>query len=81
MIPTLVAVIAAPATLAGRARGNLVLVGSHAPIDARGLETRTASRDGRPVEVLAAVGDVDRFVAGATVLTDDFAPVDQMLLP
>jgi spermidine synthase len=49
--------------------GNAVIVASDRPFDADRLDPE----DGRRVD------DVDAFVDGATLLTDDFAPVDQLL--
>jgi hypothetical protein len=55
-------------TAAGRL-GNSVIVASDQPFDARNIHPQ----DGRLVD------DIDAFVEGATALTDDFAPVDQLL--
>ena len=49
--------------------GNAVIVASDRPFDADRLDPE----DGRLVD------DIDTFIDGATVLTDDFAPVDQLL--
>jgi len=49
--------------------GNAVIVASDRPFDA----DRLGPEDGRLVD------DIDTFIDGATVLTDDFAPVDQLL--
>ena len=46
-----------------------MIVASDRPIDVRAIDP-----DGGRL-----VDDVDSFVDGATVLTDDFAPVDQLL--
>jgi len=71
-----VLLVRGPETAAGR-RGNSVVVASDAPLDA-----------GRYRQAVLAAGDsgavldgaeLDEFVAGATVLTDEFAPVDQLL--
>ena len=57
--------------------GNVVLVASHEPLDP------AASRRGRAGDpeagVLVGAPELDAFVAGAPVLTDDFAPTDQLL--
>jgi spermidine synthase len=74
-----VAVLAPPAVLAGKDGGNLVLVGSDAPVQLEALAERAAVR-GEPGSV-AAPAAVRRFAAGAQVLTDDDAPVDQLLSP
>jgi MFS family permease len=62
-----VAVITPP----GSAFGNHVLVGSGAPIDLGPVDPA----DGTPVTGAA----LDRFIGGAEALTDDHAPVDQLL--
>ncbi len=49
--------------------GNSVIIASDQPFDAGRLDPQ----GGRLVD------DVDAFIDGATVLTDDFAPVDQLL--
>ena len=76
-----VAVIATASTLgSGGGAGNIVLLASDRPIDAAGLRLRIAAEGDVAAEVLAADGDLDAFTAGAPVLTDDFAPVDQLLV-
>lgn len=69
-----VAVILGPGAAAG-GNGNSVIVASNQPFDAAALDARrrVAGDDGE------LVADIDDFVDGATVLTDDFAPVDQLL--
>lgn len=73
-------VVLAPApTLDGVGGGNLVLVGSDAPVPVDALRELAARRgDG------GAVADEKRtaaFAGDARVLTDDDAPVDQLLTP
>jgi SAM-dependent methyltransferase len=65
-----VEVVLSAGAAAGRI-GNSVIVASDRPLDA----SRLQPDDGRLVDDLAA------FVGGATVLSDDFAPVDQLLTP
>lgn len=72
-----VAVLAPPDTLAGRGGGNLVLVASDAPLPLAAIASRLP-RDGTG---WAVQRDAAAFAAGARVLTDDFAPVDQLLTP
>lgn len=69
-----VAVVLGPSVAQGGS-GNSVIVGSDRPIDVDALERRRrlAGDDGRYVD------DVGSFVDGAAVLTDDFAPVDQLI--
>jgi MFS family permease len=75
-----VALVGQPAALAGRAGGNLVLVASQAPIDADAVRGRIAAAgelDG--ADILAAGPGLDAFIGDASVLTDDHAPVDQLI--
>ena len=52
-----------------------MIIASDTPIGARALDSmRVAAND--PGEVVA---DFDAFIDGATILTDDFAPVDQLI--
>ena len=71
-----VAVLAPPAIVAGEEGGNLVLVASEEPLDLESLASRAASR-GEP----GAVAPARPFAGKAQVLTDDDAPVDQLLTP
>jgi SAM-dependent methyltransferase len=68
-------------TLTGgpRAGGNLVLMASDRPIDAAAVAARLAGR-GVAWDVIAGP-ELSRWVGDASVLTDDFAPVDQLLTP
>jgi spermidine synthase len=74
-----VALAAAPATVRGEGGGNLVVVASRSPIDTAAWQ---AAIDGRGLdwEVLDGAA-LDAWVGDAPVLTDDFAPVDQLLTP
>lgn len=60
--------------------GNLVVVASHAPLDTAGLRTALADRRVEDWQVIEGPA-VDDWTAGAPVLTDDYAPVDQLLTP
>ena len=71
-----VAVLAPPSSYAGG--GNVVLVASHEPIDADAIEQRVVG-GGDQVRIVTGDDELAAFVAGATVLTDDFAPVDQLI--
>ncbi len=63
----------------GRVGGNYVVVASDAPLPLEGI--RDANRDrGRRDELLTG-SDLSAFIADAEVLTDDHAPVDQLLTP
>lgn len=72
-----VAVFAPPRYLVGEAGGNFVLAASDAPLPVDGIVSAIAARAG--TEVAAAGEALDGFVGGAEPLTDDFAPVDQMI--
>ena len=68
-----------PFTLSGNGGGNLVAIASDSPIDKAAVERGFAERD-----LAWDVIDGDRsrtWVDGAPVLTDDYAPVDQLLTP
>lgn len=69
-----VEVIVGPQALRGL-RGNSVIVASDRPIDTAAIEAQLRRLDegGRRVEDLAT------YLDGAEILTDDFAPVDQLL--
>lgn len=81
---THVAVFAPPARLepreAGRG-GNFVVVASDAPIDVDAILASNAARGDDEAAVSTADGTLEEFVGDAPVLTDDFAPVDQILTP
>jgi spermidine synthase len=72
-----VAVVAPPGYFEGSQGGNYVLVGSDGGLDIAGIEWKIASRAGS--EVVVTGDELDRFIAGAAPLVDDFAPVDQMI--
>ena len=73
-----VAVITWDATFDGSSGGNVVLVASHEPFDAAALDgaVRTATAG---AHVLSGDQALDAFTAGAPILTDDFAPADQLI--
>ena len=71
------ALFAPPDYITGTVGGNFVLVASQGPIDVAGIEQAIGRRGGTEVGIIGE--RLDRFVDGAPVLTDDFAPVDQML--
>jgi spermidine synthase len=72
-----VAVLAPPDYLAGRSGGNFVLVASDMRIDVAAIEAALAARGG--IERAVTGEELAGFVDEAPILTDDFAPVDQML--
>ena len=75
-----VALIAGRPTLAGESGGNLILVASDAPPDGLAIEAALAAwQDSEPTGVITDSDEVTSFIGDSVVLTDDFAPVDQLL--
>ncbi|MGY1803402.1 fused MFS/spermidine synthase [Blastococcus sp. SYSU D00922] len=74
-----VALLARAPILAGEDGGNVVAVASRSPIPVEALERRLTERE--PDWQLAEGAELDRFIGDAETLTDDFAPVDQLLTP
>lgn len=72
-----VALFAPPSYIGGGDGGNYILTGSNSPIDVDGVESVLRAR-GSP-EVGIKDVELDQFIDDAGVLTDDFAPVDQIL--
>jgi MFS family permease len=72
-----VTLLARPDQLAPGGGGNAVLVAADRAVDLDGLAARAAAR-GEPGSVVDGEG-VRALTDGAAVLTDDFAPVDQLL--
>lgn len=75
-----VAVVARPEILRGTEGGNLVVVGSDRPLDGDEIAKHLADR-APELDVLVGPADIAPFVGGAQILTDDFAPVDQLFTP
>ncbi len=74
-----VALLAPPALVQGRDGGNLVLAASDDPLPIEALD-RAAAERGEPAAVVGRSG-AWAFAGDAQVLTDDDAPVDQLLTP
>lgn len=75
-----VGIVARPSVLARRDGGNLLIVGSMRPLQVDAL--RDALSDRAPeLDVLVEPLALSAFAGDARVLTDDFAPVDQLLTP
>jgi spermidine synthase len=72
-----VAVVAPPGGFGDDRDGNFVLLASDAPLPLSAIQ-RHATRRGQPTAVLTGAA-LDRFLGGAEVLTDDHAPVDQLV--
>ncbi|GAB3952565.1 fused MFS/spermidine synthase [Micromonospora vulcania] len=72
-----VALIAPPQALAEQQGANFVIVGSDAPLPLDAIGTRLSEVD--PQVAMLPGAELTDFVGAAMVLTDDFAPVDQLL--
>ena len=72
-----VAVFAPASYLGESAGGNFVIVAAHRPIDEVAVEAAIRARGGE--EEAWSGATLKAFVDGATPLTDDYAPVDQLL--
>jgi spermidine synthase len=75
-----VAVVAPAERLAGEEGGNFVVLGSDTPLPVAEIAERNAAR-GDDDQVLVDPVEIDRWIGGADVLTDEHAPVDQLLTP
>jgi spermidine synthase len=74
-----VALVAPESSLAGETGSNFLIVASPSPLPLERIRASLASDDGgRPVSLLDGA-ELDAFVGDAPVLTDEFAPVDQLL--
>jgi spermidine synthase len=74
-----VALVGPPAALAGNEGANFVIVASDSPLPLDALRERLTSTADEPVTLLAGQ-ELANFVRDAPVLTDDYAPVDQLLV-
>jgi spermidine synthase len=75
-----VAVISGRGTIEGSAGGNLVVVASETPLDLAAIEAAIASwGELEQTAVVAEPAEVAAFIGESVVLSDDFAPVDQLL--
>jgi MFS family permease len=74
-----VALAADPFTLSGNGGGNLVAIASDSPIDRASVE-RGFERQRVAWDVIDGP-QLTEWIDGAAVLTDDYAPVDQLLTP
>jgi spermidine synthase len=76
-----VAVVAPPGRLARSAPGgNLVVVASRSPLPVDAVVAANRARGGDD-EIVHQPARLDALIDGARVLTDEFAPVDQLLAP
>ena len=73
-----VVLIAPRAALDGGTGSNFLIVAAESPLPVDALRARLTVDVDEPVELLAGP-ELDAYVGDAGVLTDDFAPVDQLL--
>jgi spermidine synthase len=73
-----VALIAPEGRVEGRSGGNIVLAASGSPIPRESILEANRLRFGDD-EIITEGPELEAFIAGAHVLSDDFAPVDQLL--
>ncbi|WP_245159967.1 fused MFS/spermidine synthase [Blastococcus sp. CT_GayMR19] len=74
-----VLLLARAPVLAGEDGGNLVAVASRSPLPVEGIAGALTGHD--LAWHLAEGAELDAFIGDAAVLTDDYAPVDQLLTP
>jgi len=78
-----VALVAPRDLIAGRAGGNYVLLASDSELPLGRLEAHMVRRRNRNIghgpQVVVAGSELKRFVGDAVLLTDDYAPADQLL--
>ena len=72
-----VALVAPPYAISGERGANFVLFASDRELDLAGLKARLSGT--RVVTSVLAGDELRAFIGDARVLTDDFAPVDQLL--
>jgi spermidine synthase len=75
-----VAIMSRHATLDAEDGGNLVLVASETPLDRAAVEAAISGwGEGASTGILSTPDEVRAFIGRSPVLTDDYAPVDQLL--
>jgi spermidine synthase len=79
VFPHVALLVRAP-ILAGEAGGNVVAVASRSPLPVDAIAEGLQRHDLAAWQI-AEGAELDEFVGDAPVLTDDFAPVDQLLTP
>ncbi len=72
-----VAIVASPEKFDAETGGNFVLVASHRPIDGAAIDALAAARGDDDIAQVDQA--LDSWIEGVEVLTDEFAPVDQLL--
>ena len=80
IVDTNSAVIARQRTIDGHGGGNLVLYASDTPLDRGAVEAAIGSwNEGASTGIVSRPGDLATFIGQSPILTDDYAPVDQLL--
>ena len=74
-----VAIIAPPERIARRDGGNFIMVAADVPIDVEAIAQHAL--DTADDDVVITGAEVDDFVGDGMVLTDEYAPVDQLMTP
>lgn len=72
-----VALISRPDVIGGSSGDNLVMVGSESPLPVEAIRAELAVR--APEFTLIEGGEYEDFMGDARILTDDYAPVDQLV--
>jgi spermidine synthase len=75
-----VAAVAAPSMLTGQDGGNMVIVASDRPLPLSAIGAKLQEQ-APELELMARRSALASFIGDARVLTDDFAPVDQLFTP
>ncbi len=73
-----VAILGPPTLATGRSGGNVILVASDAPLPVDAILAADERRGGGNV-LVSDPAEVDDWIGDAQPLTDDFAPVDQLI--
>jgi len=76
-----VGIVATKEKVAGRAGGNFVVLGSDRPLPAAAIESSLGADRLPRYAVVADDKGLSDFIGDAPLLTDDYAPVDQLLTP
>ncbi|MEV8319617.1 fused MFS/spermidine synthase [Streptomyces sp. NPDC059900] len=74
-----VVLISYDAILDGKEGGNVVAVASDEPLDMKALQRRVSARDTTKQLKVADEQRTAKYAKGAQLLTDDYAPVDQLV--
>lgn len=73
-----IGVIARPEVISGTNGGNLVVIGSNRPLPQDSIVVNLSTR-APELDLIADPAEIASFTRGAMILTDDYAPVDQLV--